>query len=113
MKTASVLLVAAAFMQSALAAKPKLNQYASLDDCKNDKNILYHAAPVTGRCYDFDDKTHAWFSNAGGRWYTAAYTEKGCKGTKQGICSVGNCGGFPLPDGTCLDKGIYKSYKAA
>jgi hypothetical protein len=101
----------------------------------NDKNILYHAAPVTGQCYDFDDKTGAWFSNAGGRWYTAGeslsyytivafffrllivlssvYTEKGCSGDKQGICSTGNCDGTPLPDAKCHDKGNYRSYKAA
>ncbi|KAH9896170.1 hypothetical protein F4778DRAFT_783450 [Xylariomycetidae sp. FL2044] len=47
-------------------AKPKLNQYRSMEDCKNDKDILYHAAPVMGNCYDLDSKTGAFFYNTGG-----------------------------------------------
>jgi hypothetical protein len=33
---------------------------------RNDKNILYHAAPVSGRCYNLDDATAAFFWNTGG-----------------------------------------------
>ncbi|KAF2124457.1 hypothetical protein P153DRAFT_370881 [Dothidotthia symphoricarpi CBS 119687] len=46
-------------------ATPKLNQYATLDDCQNDRNILYHAAPVAFRCYELDGKTGAFFYNTG------------------------------------------------
>jgi hypothetical protein len=31
-----------------------------------DRNILYHAAPVSGRCYDLDDQTGAFFWATGG-----------------------------------------------
>ncbi|KAJ6437320.1 Heterokaryon incompatibility protein 6, OR allele [Purpureocillium lavendulum] len=46
--------------------KPKLNQYRSMDDCLHDRNILYHAAPSTGNCYDLDGKTGAFFYNTAG-----------------------------------------------
>ncbi|KAI9163913.1 hypothetical protein HJFPF1_05545 [Paramyrothecium foliicola] len=43
----------------------KLNQYANLGDCQNDRNILYHAAPVALRCYNLDGRTGALFINPG------------------------------------------------
>lgn len=33
---------------------------------KNDRNILYHAAPSTGNCYDLDGQTGAFFYNTAG-----------------------------------------------
>ncbi|KAF2128746.1 hypothetical protein P153DRAFT_357271 [Dothidotthia symphoricarpi CBS 119687] len=44
----------------------KLNQYRTMDDCRNDRNILYHAAPVSGTCYNIDGQTGAFFINTGG-----------------------------------------------
>ncbi|ETS74341.1 hypothetical protein PFICI_14207 [Pestalotiopsis fici W106-1] len=44
----------------------KLNQYRTLDDCKNDRNILFHAAPPANNCYDLDKQTGAFFYNTGG-----------------------------------------------
>ncbi|KAI1844702.1 hypothetical protein JX265_007039 [Neoarthrinium moseri] len=129
MKTSCVIFIAA-FLQSATAlpsegaaklearAKPKLNQYASVEDCQADKNILYHAAPVTGRCYDLDDKTGAFFSNAGGRWFPTVYTEKGCGGESYVLTTMGECpkADHCMKDATCISSSYYrnwKSYKAA
>lgn len=42
----------------------------------HDRNILYHAAPSTGNCYDLDGKTGAFFYNTAGfllsrGWYNS------------------------------------------
>ncbi|KAI0133780.1 hypothetical protein BJ170DRAFT_607432 [Xylariales sp. AK1849] len=49
-----------------------------MDDCKNDRNILYHAAPVSMKCYDIDDKTGAFFLNTAGYLATAGWFHKSC-----------------------------------
>jgi hypothetical protein len=67
----------------------------------HDRNILYHAAPVSGRCYDLDDKTQAFFWNTGGMLNPRVYYGKGCNGIED-----------PLPvSGRCKDKGVYNSFK--
>ncbi|KAF2020564.1 hypothetical protein BU24DRAFT_416234 [Aaosphaeria arxii CBS 175.79] len=68
----------------------KLNQYRSMDDCNNDRNILYHAAPVSGRCYDIDGQTGAFFINTGGFQGSKLYTGSGCNGNTLGV-SGGSC----------------------
>ncbi|KAL2145909.1 hypothetical protein VTI28DRAFT_5991 [Corynascus sepedonium] len=101
MKSQILLLVATALVPSTLADKPKLNQYRTVDDCSNDRNITYHAAPISGQCYDLDDDTGAFFWNTGGMLNPRVYTNKGCTGTED-----------PLPvNGRCREKGSYQSYK--
>ncbi|KAK4129732.1 hypothetical protein N657DRAFT_560756 [Parathielavia appendiculata] len=100
MKT-QILLAIAAAMPSVMADWPKLNQYKTLDDCQNDKDILYHAAPVSGRCYNLDDATGAFFWNPGTLSEPRVYTGKDCNGIE-----------WPLPsEGSCIDKGKYNSYR--
>ncbi|CAK7204946.1 hypothetical protein SEUCBS139899_007708 [Sporothrix eucalyptigena] len=101
MKSAVILAAAVAFLPTVLAAKPKLNQYASMDDCNNDRNILYHAAPVSGRCYDLDDKTRAFFWATGGMLNPRVYHGTGCNGIEDPLST----------NGRCMDKGAYKSFK--
>lgn len=51
------------------AHPPKPNPVSILTqmlNSNNDANILYHAAPVSGRCYNLDDATGAFFWNTGG-----------------------------------------------
>lgn len=36
------------------------------NDSNNDRSILFHAAPVSGRCYNLDGKTRAFFWATGG-----------------------------------------------
>ncbi|KAH6637280.1 hypothetical protein F5144DRAFT_547272 [Chaetomium tenue] len=101
MKCQTLLLVAAALVPSVLADKPKLNQYRTMDDCNNDANILYHAAPVSGRCYNLDDATGAFFWNTGGMLNPRVYTGKDCHGTEDPLSTRGRC----------YAKGVYRSYK--
>ncbi|KZZ98927.1 hypothetical protein AAL_02478 [Moelleriella libera RCEF 2490] len=70
----------------------KLNQYRTLDDCNHDRNILYHAAPVSGRCYPLDRATGAFFLNTGGFFYCRAKTDSNCGGGSRG---------FPNYSGAC------------
>jgi hypothetical protein len=49
----------------------------------NDRNILYHAAPVSGRCYTLDDKTGAFFYNTGG--YLQSYCKNHFYGQKEDV----------------------------
>jgi hypothetical protein len=37
---------------------------------QNDRNILYHAAPVSGLCYPLDPDTGAYFYNTGDFLYS-------------------------------------------
>ncbi|KAH8894370.1 hypothetical protein GQ53DRAFT_605712, partial [Thozetella sp. PMI_491] len=80
----------------------KLNQYRTFADCSRDKDILYHAAPVSGRCYNLDDKTGAYFLNTGGYLYCKSYSNKDCTGQTRG---------YEPQSGNCYDKGIYRSVK--
>ncbi|KAK3352220.1 hypothetical protein B0T25DRAFT_541434 [Lasiosphaeria hispida] len=100
MKSQILLLIAAA-LPSTLAAKPKLNQYRSVDDCNNDRNILYHAAPVSGRCYNLDGATGAFFWSTGGMLNPRVYSGSDCNGIEDPLST----------DGRCLAKGSYRSYK--
>ncbi|KAK0639617.1 hypothetical protein B0T16DRAFT_299912, partial [Cercophora newfieldiana] len=81
--------------------KPKLNQYRTLADCNADRNILYHAAPVSGRCYDLDGATGAFFWNTGGMLNPRVYTNRGCTGTEDPLSQ----------NGRCIEKGNKNSYK--
>ncbi|KAH6621556.1 hypothetical protein B0J18DRAFT_458043 [Chaetomium sp. MPI-SDFR-AT-0129] len=103
MKTQIFFVVAAALLPSVLGDAPKLNQYSSLDDCQNDKSILYHAAPVSGRCYDLDDATAAFFWNTGGMLNPRVYTGKGCNGIEDPLST----------NGRCMEKGKYNSYRCS
>ncbi|GJN85347.1 hypothetical protein PLIIFM63780_008914 [Purpureocillium lilacinum] len=78
--------------------KPKLNQYRTMDDCLHDRNILYHAAPSTGNCYDLDGKTGAFFYNTAGFLLSRANKDIGCAGDWIG-----------LRGGRCMEKGPYRS----
>ncbi|KFY09540.1 hypothetical protein V492_05465 [Pseudogymnoascus sp. VKM F-4246] len=76
----------------ASAALPKYNQYPTLDDCKNDKNILYHTAPYSGHCYDLMDEAGAYFFNTGGFLNCNGYEGKGCYSEKKHFSPYsGNC----------------------
>ncbi|KAI9146921.1 hypothetical protein HJFPF1_12949 [Paramyrothecium foliicola] len=66
---------------------PKLNQYSNLGDCQSDRNILYHAAPVSYRCYNLDDRTGALFVNEGTMITPLLFPCKNC-----------NCGGVFVYD---------------
>ncbi|EAQ87681.1 predicted protein [Chaetomium globosum CBS 148.51] len=103
MKSQILLVVAAALVPLSLADKPKLNQYSSLDDCQNDKNILFHAAPVSGRCYNLDDATAAFFWNTGGMLNPRVFTGKDCNGIEDPLST----------DGRCMEKGKYNSYRCS
>ncbi|KAH6680213.1 hypothetical protein B0J14DRAFT_683344 [Halenospora varia] len=70
----------------------KLNQYRTFDDCTHDRSILYHAAPVSGKCYDLDDATGAYFLNTGGYLNCNGYEGKGCYSEKKHFKAYsGNC----------------------
>ncbi|KAF9874782.1 hypothetical protein CkaCkLH20_07919 [Colletotrichum karsti] len=89
---------------SSVAARDvvKFNQYKTLDDCKNDRDILYHAAPVSARCYDIDDATGAFFYNSAGFTQVHLYNNKGCTGDDQKL---------PIYGGLCMEKGGKNSIK--
>ena len=38
---------------------------------KNDRDILYHAAPTLGNCYDLDGQTGAFFYNTAGYLFSS------------------------------------------
>ncbi|KAH8726759.1 hypothetical protein GQ44DRAFT_771124 [Phaeosphaeriaceae sp. PMI808] len=80
----------------------KLNQYATMDDCRNDRNILYHAAPVSGKCYTLDGKTGAFFYNTGGFWQSYTYDGGDCSGTPHKLQRY---------TGACLERGSQNSVK--
>ncbi|KAL0930464.1 uncharacterized protein CTRU02_214539 [Colletotrichum truncatum] len=75
----------------ARAGKVKFNQYRNMADCQNDAGILYHAAPVSGRCYDIDDQTGAFFYNPGIFTQVHLYQNKGCSGASQKLSLRGSC----------------------
>ncbi|QIX01113.1 hypothetical protein AMS68_006630 [Peltaster fructicola] len=81
---------------AALAANSKLNQYANINDCNNDKNIISHASPVVGSCHQIDAKTGAVYlvtgSGAAGEVYSA-YANGGCSGKVTEA---------PVPEGKCV-----------
>ncbi|KAI3399027.1 hypothetical protein diail_7827, partial [Diaporthe ilicicola] len=60
--------------------KPKLKQYQTLDDCKHDQDILYHATPVLRTCYDLDGQTGAVFDDTAGFLHSTANMDIGCNG---------------------------------
>ncbi|KAF9700846.1 hypothetical protein EKO04_000444 [Ascochyta lentis] len=99
---AAVLAIPALAMPEALGARDnvKLNQYSSMSDCKNDKDILYHAAPVSGRCYNIDGKTGAFFINTAGFLASKLYTGTGCNGNTLGVTG-----------GSCIERGQWNSFK--
>ncbi|KAK3317924.1 hypothetical protein B0H66DRAFT_555831 [Apodospora peruviana] len=101
MKCFIALFAVAALLPSALADRPKLNQYASMDDCTHDQNILFHAAPVSSKCYNLDDATVAFFWAPGTLWNPRVYTGKDCNGIEDPLSR----------NGRCIEKGIYNSYK--
>ncbi|KAH8760999.1 hypothetical protein F5883DRAFT_524306 [Diaporthe sp. PMI_573] len=110
------ILLAAAFTASAFALPEpvsrdttllardnvKLNQYRTLDDCENDRDILYHAAPVSGKCYELDDQTGAFFYNTGGFWQSYSFDDHGCGGTSHK---------FQRYTGKCVERGSQNSVK--
>ncbi|KAH8726760.1 hypothetical protein GQ44DRAFT_725935 [Phaeosphaeriaceae sp. PMI808] len=75
---------------------PKLNQYRSMDDCRKDKNILFHAAPSSGNCYNLDGQTGAFFYNTAGYLFSS---DIGCNGV----------GAEGLRGAACREKGAYRS----
>ncbi|PVI03071.1 hypothetical protein DM02DRAFT_652872 [Periconia macrospinosa] len=81
----AVLVAAFAIQLSAAADTVKLNQYRSLDDCKNDRNILFHAAPISGTCYNIDSQTRGIFFNTGGFLSSRFYRNAGCNGESIGV----------------------------
>ncbi|KAH9896169.1 hypothetical protein F4778DRAFT_783449 [Xylariomycetidae sp. FL2044] len=82
--------------------KVKLNQYRTMEDCNNDKDILYHAAPVSGKCYDLDAATGAFFYNTAGYAQSYSYDNKGCGGTPHKLQRY---------TGKCVEKGTQNSVK--
>ncbi|EPE35243.1 hypothetical protein GLAREA_10940 [Glarea lozoyensis ATCC 20868] len=72
----------------------KLNQYATIDDCNNDRNILFHASPSEGSCHGVDGKTGALYlvtgDGAAGAYFVSKTTGD-CKGD-----------GPTLAQGTCI-----------
>ena len=60
MKFCSIFLLAP-FLGAALAANSKINQYASMDDCNNDRNIISHASPSESSCHKIDSRTKAMY----------------------------------------------------
>ncbi|KAK3299650.1 uncharacterized protein B0H64DRAFT_371966 [Chaetomium fimeti] len=113
MKCQTLLLVAAALVPSVLADKPKLNQYRTMDDwyaaiiplppqtsrCLQTSSTTL--PPVSGRCYNLDDATGAFFWNTGGMLNPRVYTGKNCHGTEDPLSTRGRC----------YNKGVYRSYK--
>ena len=103
-----------------------LGRLSNGDCSKNDRNILYHAAPSSGNCYDLDGQTGAFFYNTAGYLFSsgtllpptlslppgeldmmylqilasspAANKDIGCNGD-----SIG------LRGGACMEKGDFKS----
>ncbi|KAI0174277.1 hypothetical protein BJ166DRAFT_143497 [Pestalotiopsis sp. NC0098] len=67
----------------------------------NDRNILYHAAPPSMRCYNLDDKTGAFFLNTGGYLASAGWFHKDC-----GNWVDTTYAGYT---GKCYDKGDVRS----
>ncbi|KAI1077158.1 hypothetical protein F5B20DRAFT_553362 [Whalleya microplaca] len=63
-------------------AAQKFNQYASMEDCKNDRNILYHKAPRSFECVKIDPKTDVFFFNTGGLWNAQAFISDDCSASK-------------------------------
>ncbi|KAF9700004.1 hypothetical protein EKO04_001986 [Ascochyta lentis] len=84
--------------QGVLAASPKLNQYASVDDCNHDRNIISHASPALWSCHQVDGRTRAVYlvvgdGNAGQYYFT------GCdQHYTNGRLATGQC--ITLPGGT-------------
>ncbi|KAK7183170.1 hypothetical protein PSPO01_10717 [Paraphaeosphaeria sporulosa] len=78
----------------------KLNQYRNIDDCRNDNAILFHAAPVSGTCYNLDSQTGAMFINTAGFLASKLYNQINCGGDWIGVTG-----------GTCLEKSGWNSFK--
>ncbi|OAQ64304.1 hypothetical protein VFPPC_13873 [Pochonia chlamydosporia 170] len=82
--------------------KVKLNQYRTLDDCEHDRNILFHAAPVSGKCYELDGQTGAFFYNTGGYLRSHSFDDHGCGGTSHKLQRY---------TGRCVERGSQNSVK--
>ncbi|KAK4090367.1 hypothetical protein PCL_12234 [Purpureocillium lilacinum] len=80
----------------------KLNQYRTLDDCQHDRDILFHAAPVSGKCYELDGQTGAFFYNTGGYLQSHSYDGHGCSGTSHK---------FQRYTGRCVERGTQNSVR--
>ncbi|KAJ6437319.1 ER membrane protein [Purpureocillium lavendulum] len=80
----------------------KLNQYRTLDDCQHDRNILFHAAPVSGKCYELDGQTGAFFYNTGGYLQSHSFDGHGCSGTSHK---------FQRYTGRCVERGSQNSVR--
>ncbi|PVI01590.1 hypothetical protein DM02DRAFT_654329 [Periconia macrospinosa] len=84
--------------QGVLAANPKLNQYASIDDCKNDRNIISHASPSLWSCHKVDGRTQAVYLVVGdgdaGQYYFTGCDEHNTRNR----LATGQC--ITLPAGT-------------
>ncbi|KAG8160076.1 hypothetical protein KVR01_010713 [Diaporthe batatas] len=62
----------------------KLNRYHTLSDCENDRDILYHGAPVSGKCYELNDQAGPLVTItevSGSLAVNTNYDKHGCDGT--------------------------------
>ncbi|ETS74342.1 hypothetical protein PFICI_14208 [Pestalotiopsis fici W106-1] len=104
-------LITAALAIPALALPEPMPEAVSLEGRDNvklnhnhDRNILFHAAPVSGRCYALDDKTGAFFYNTGGFWQSYSYDGGACTGTAHQLQRY---------TGRCVERGSQNSVKFA
>ncbi|KAG8159849.1 hypothetical protein KVR01_010486 [Diaporthe batatas] len=87
----------------AAAAPILLAKYRTSDDrlaccCrKKDRDILCHAVPSPGHCYDLDGQTGAFSYNTAGFLHACPNKDVGCNGKSLHINS-----------GECMEKGDYK-----
>ncbi|KZM21354.1 uncharacterized protein EKO05_0008896 [Ascochyta rabiei] len=78
----------------------KFNQYRNFEDCRNDNAILFHAAPVSGRCINIDSQTGAFFVNTAGFLASKLYSGGDCNGNTLGVSG-----------GSCIERGQWNSFK--
>ncbi|OTA64269.1 hypothetical protein K449DRAFT_421631 [Hypoxylon sp. EC38] len=92
-------------------AAQKFNQYRTVEDCKNDKHILYHKAPRSGECIKIDEKTGSFFYNTGGLRSALGYINDNCKGTYR-IYPAGSdgCQSIYVRPGSSIDKSQIRSF---
>lgn len=90
MKFCSIFLLAP-FLGVTLAANSKINQYASLDDCNHDRNIISHASPSEGSCHTIDGRTRALFLVVGSGAAAATFWGTNTSDCQPGMYNTNRC----------------------
>ncbi|KAK1831847.1 hypothetical protein QBC39DRAFT_257835 [Podospora conica] len=93
--------ITAFLLLAASASAGKFNQYANMDDCGSDANIISHDNPISGRCYEFDDSARVFFWDPAGMWNPRVYFNHECEGIEDPLSR----------NGRCMDRGVYNSFR--